>query len=237
MMHRLLSLYRRLLGRKSDEPTSAGADERRVWVRYPSVARTTVKPMANGDDGRLSARVRNVSRGGANLVVTHAFKAGDMISLEVPTDTPERVETALACVVHVTPLPDGFWSLGCAFSEMLDERELEAFISRQESPSRAEKRGRARLPCRTRASYQVVSDPHKRTWTAGVLDISLGGIGLMTDQVVETGALLNLNLESSEGTARTILACVVHVLATGSGRVLGCNFINELSESDLAALV
>ena len=71
-----------------------------------------------------------------------------------------------------------------------------------------------------------------------MVNISLGGIGLEVEQSIDNGALLNLELKSTAGQVKTILACVVHVLSHGvKGRVLGCNFIHELSEADLHALV
>jgi hypothetical protein len=58
------------------------------------------------------------------------------------------------------------------------------------------------------------------------------------DQEIETGALLNLELESENGEKRTILACVVHVYSRGEkDRQLGCNFIHEMSEKDFESLL
>ncbi len=241
MLQRFFSLCRRLVGGKPRPSPAAGGDagdERRVWLRHPSVARVNMQPLADGVNGRLSARVRNVSRGGVNLAVSHRFTPGDMISIDVPGNTAEQSSTVLACVVHVSQLPNGFYSLGCAFSEMLDEDDLAGFVSKKERPSNAEQRGWARHIANVTAAYQLVADPEKKTWQAKVINLSLGGIGLQVDQAIETGALLNLELQKAGGQARTILACVVHVLArSGNERILGCNFINELSEADFQALL
>jgi c-di-GMP-binding flagellar brake protein YcgR len=194
--------------------------------------------MADGSNGRLSARIRNVSRGGINLIVKQPFAPGDMISLDVPGSTSEEADSVLACIVHVHPLPDGLYALGCAFSEMLDEEDLAGFINRKERPSSAEKRECARHIANVSAAYQLVSDPEKKNWPAQVINLSLGGIGLQVEQAVDTGALLNLNLQNTSGQARTILACVVHVMSrNGNERVLGCNFIHEMSEADFKALL
>jgi hypothetical protein len=239
MLQHLLSLYRRIVRGKSRSASGeAPADERRVWVRHPSVARITVQAQADGNDGRLSARVRNVSRGGVNLIVNHPFAAGEMISVDIPGNTPEQGASVLACIVHVSTLPDGMYALGCAFSEMLDEEDLAGFVNRKERPSGAEKREYARHIANVSAAYQLISDPQKQSWPAQVLNLSLRGIGLQVEQAIETGALLNLNLQNTSGQARTILACVVHVLSrSGNERVLGCNFIHELSEADFKALL
>jgi c-di-GMP-binding flagellar brake protein YcgR len=235
MLQRFFSLFRQQKGSPSGVD---GAEERRVWVRYSSVARTTVLPVNNGGDTRLAGRVRNISRGGVNLIVRHNFHAGDMITVEIPCDKPEENETVLACVVHVNPLTDGHYSLGCEFSEPITEEDVEAFVSKKERPTGPEKREWARQPCNVRVTYQVVSDPEQRTCQAVVNNLSSGGIGLRVDQPIEAGTLLNLVLENGRGQARTILACVVHVLSrSGSERTLGCNFINELSEADFESLL
>src|SRR5258707_8722202 len=141
MLQRFLSLCRRIVGGKpSNAPGEEAEDERRVWVRHPSIARITVQTKVDGTDGRVSARVRNVSRGGVNLIVKQGFAAGEMISVDVPGSTPEQASSVLACIVHVTALPDGLFALGCAFSERLDEDDLAGFVNKQERPSGAEKR-------------------------------------------------------------------------------------------------
>ena len=64
-------------------------------------------------------------------------------------------------------------------------------------------------------------------------------MALQVNRDIPTGAMLNAELEGgTTHAAKTILACVVHVLTQTSGeRILGCNFIRELSEADLTALV
>src|SRR5262245_23845345 len=109
MLQRILTFCRRLMG---GSPTATGGqsdDERRVWVRYPSCAQATVKPLNNGVDSRLSGRVRNVSRGGVALVVNKRLEPGAMISVELPSSSDEQTATILACVVHVSPAADKQW--------------------------------------------------------------------------------------------------------------------------------
>jgi hypothetical protein len=240
MFERIRSLCRQFLGGGSDSPaTDRPEDERRIWVRYPSTAEAVVKPMSNGVNTRLSARVRNVSRGGIGLLVNKEFRPGEMISLELPRSSEEETSTVLACVIHVNPAGEKQWSLGCTFSEELDEESLTAFGARKEKPSKPENRAWKRFGCQVQATCTLVSTPGAPGWPAQVVNISAGGIGLEVTQPVESGALLSLNLSSLGGTgARTILACVVHVISRTSGEwVLGCNFIHELSEADLNALL
>jgi|SRR5947207_2481500 len=238
MFRRFLSLFRRLVG--GGQERSSGdrpENERRVWVRYPSSAQAVVKPVQDGVNTRLSGRVRNVSRGGIHLVVNHKLEPGDMISVELPGSPPGETETVLACVIRVDPTDDKQWAVGCTFSEELSEEELSAFGAKKERPSKPENRAWKRFGCSVQATCSLVSDPGK-TWPAEVVNISAGGIGLQVNQAVETGAVLSLRLAHEGGQVeRTVLACVVHVVARPGGEwVLGCNFIHELSDADLKAL-
>jgi hypothetical protein len=235
MLQRFRDLWRRMLGGNKD----TGEEERRIWVRHPSSAQTVVQQTGNGMDPRLSARVRNVSRGGINLVIGQPLKAGDMLSIDLPGGTPESASAVLACVVHVRPEGKEEWALGCTFSEELSDDDLTAFGAQRLKPPAPDNRNLVRFVCNVQASCQGVEDADKTTWPAQVVNISANGIGLLVERAVETGTLLSLDLRSpSTQSARTILACVVHVTTRpGSERLLGCNFIRELSEDDLKALL
>ena len=237
MLQRLLSLCRRLVGGRPS-PAEPPEDDRRVWVRHPSNAETVVQPIDNGTPTRLSARVQNVSRGGISLTMNRRFKAGEMISIELPGGSAERTATVLACIVHVKPAGPEQWSLGCIFSEELSDEDLGAFGARRErpphpSPEGAENRAWKRFNCKVKVSHQLVGDAEKKTWPAEVVNISASGIGLGVAHSVETGAILNLKLENPGGQTRDLLACVVLVIASGGDWLLGCNFIDELYETDL----
>jgi hypothetical protein len=55
----------------------------------------------------------------------------------------------------------------------------------------------------------------------------------------DPGSLLSLELHDESGTAvLTILACVVYVTNAGGGKwMAGCNFVRELDDAELAAVV
>ena len=236
MLQHFRDLWRRVLSGNKD---AAGEEDRRVWLRYPSSAETVVQSAGNGVESRLSARVRNVSRGGINLVLGRQLKPGDMISIDLPGGTTQSASAVLACVVHVQPEGEGQWALGCTFSEELSEADLAAFGARRLKPTAPDNRNWVRFLCNVQASCQVIEDTEKTPWPAQVVNISAKGIGLLVHRAVETGTLLSLNLHSpTTESARTILACVVHVTTRpGSERLLGCNFIRELDEADLKALL
>jgi len=237
MLQRLLSFCRRVFRGGSEPSTGQPEDERRVWVRHPSSAETVVQPISNGASTRLSARVRNVSRGGANLTVNQRFKEGEMISIELPGASTERTASVLACIVHVGPAGPEHWSLGCTFSEELSDEDLGAFGARRERPATPENRAWKRFNCKVRVTALPVSGTERTTFPAEVVNISASGIGLQVARNVEMGALLSLRLEGAGGQSREVLACVVHVIVAGGEWLLGCNFIHELSEADLKALL
>jgi hypothetical protein len=235
MFQRLLGMWRRLVGGEADTD-----EDRRVWVRYPSSVETVVQAVKGGDS-RLAARVGNVSRGGIRLVINHLFKPGDLISIDLPGGPAELCSTVLACVVHAQPVPgtSGEWGLGCSFLEELSDTELAALGARKQKPAPEDNRTWVRFRCDVTATCQLIEDPDRKSWPARVVNISANGIGLLVDQPVPTGSLLSLNLENTaHHSARTILACVVHSTSRPEHEwALGCNFIRELSESDLKALL
>src|SRR5437016_2884438 len=134
MFERTKTFWRRLLGKPASKVGRAGqqAEERRAWIRLSADLETSYKPAAAQDGTRLSARVRNISLGGVNLVVGRAFQPGEMISVALPGASEESHCDVLACVVHCGEEQPGAWSLGCTFSRELSDEDLEAFGARRE---------------------------------------------------------------------------------------------------------
>jgi hypothetical protein len=242
MFKQTVSMLRRMVTGHphSEDGAQAVAEERRVRVRYPSSAQTTLLLVNGTEHPRLSGRVRNISRGGINLVVPQSFEPGSMLGIDLPSPDGHSSYTVLACVVHVTPQPAGEWGVGCTFSQELTDAELGAFGGQRQKPSAPDdQRTWVRFPCRVKAACQVVSDPPEAPWPVDVLDLSPSGIGLSVERPIDPGTLLNVDLQDGAGRITTsMLACVVHVTdREDGGRVLGCNFIRELSEQELNALL
>lgn len=214
-------------------------NDRRIWVRYPANAETQLLPIADPDETRLPAHVRDVSRGGINLVVFRSFVPGDLLSIDLPSADSGARNSILACVVHVNPVSEEAWALGCVFCADLSDVELATFGARREKAPASDNRSFIRYSGELRATYERVDAPGTPPRAADVANISATGIGLRINSPLEIGALLNLNLLGAAGAAtRRILACVVHVTSVpGQSCVLGCNFIHELSEEDLSALL
>jgi hypothetical protein len=241
MFRETVSRLRRMVtGERPSEPAGQTAEERRVRIRYPCSAQATYQPVNGVAHPRHAARVRNISRSGINLIVRKPVEPGGMLSLDLPAPDGGSTYTVLACVVHAAVQGEGEWSLGCTFSQELTDAELEAFGGQRQKPSAPEdQRCWVRFPCRVRATCQVVKAVSEPAWPVEVFDISPSGIGLRVERAIETGTLLNLDLQDAAGRiTTTMLACVVHVTGPEGGkRGLGCNFIRELSEEELQALL
>jgi hypothetical protein len=234
MFERTVSMLKRLVG--GPPPT----EERRVRVRYPANLETTLEPVSGVAVKRLSGRVRNISANGINLVVPHHFEPGSMLSIDLPGAKGQPSYSVLACVVHATATAENEWTLGCNFSRDLGDDVLRQFGASRQKPATADDhRTWMRFPGNVKALCQVVADPQEESWPARVLNIAPTGIGLLVTRAIDTGTLLSLELQGqAEPASHTILACVVHVTVQPDGQLaLGCNFIRELTEEELQALV
>lgn len=239
MFERTFSFWHRLVGKPAPAPAGDPV-ERRLWVRYPADLRANVQVTEGAAPvHRVSAQVRDISLGGANLLVNRSFEAGQLLSLELPRAGTEDKHIVLACIVRAAPVGKGQWALGCVFSRELTDDDLEGFGAKRVRHAPSDQRVWMRFATNVKATYQKVGDPDNQTYVAHVINLSASGVGLKVNHDVDSGALLSLDLASTDGkTKRTILACVVHVTDEGSGgRALGCNFIRELSEDDLKSLV
>ncbi len=205
-------------------------------MRHPADLRTQVAPA--GDEGGFPARIRDLSRGGLKLLADRPFDPGDLVTVGLPDANGAPNLTVLACVVHCQALGPKQWAVGCNFSQELSEAELRAFGAARARPTPPDLRAWERSPCDVRAVCQTVSGAEP-PWAAQVLNVSPAGMALAVEREVSNGALLSAVLHGPHGgEPLTILACVVHVSErAGGGRMLGCNFIRELSEDDLRRLL
>src|SRR5436190_17839682 len=105
-------------------------------------------------------------------------------------------------------------------------------------PCGDDRRAWVRYPCSLETLYQPGKgrlDHH--WWFARVRDISSSGIGLILPQQFPPGTQLAIALHSSEQElSQTLEVNVVHVEPyEGGGWILGCTFVNQLSEDELRA--
>ena len=74
MGNRTISSWGQLIPlRPGSEPSSDESGERRAWVRYVSDLITLCEPTETGQSETFLAQVRNISRGGVNLVLDQQF--------------------------------------------------------------------------------------------------------------------------------------------------------------------
>jgi c-di-GMP-binding flagellar brake protein YcgR len=243
MFEQTAALWRRLLGRPQTASSAADAgtaeDERRVWVRVPADLQTQLAAPDRPDEAGVAARIRDVSRGGIKLLVDRPFDPGSMLTVVLPAADGKSSLSVLACVVHCQPVGADEWHLGCSFSAELDDDDLDAFGAIKERPIPPDGRNWARFPCgEVTATVVRLSDSDPHRYPARVRDISASGVALLVSAEIPTGTLLDAELSGPDHRSFTILACVVHVgPAPEGGYVLGCNFIRELNETDLQALL
>jgi hypothetical protein len=233
MLARAISSWGRLLGWGGGDPAPSEQD-RRWFGRVPCDIETTCQPASGPGCDSLAARVRNVSQGGVSLVVGRPFQPGDLLSLLLPAGAGQGACWVLACVVYCGAA-EGGWRLGCTFAAPLDEDDLDRFVPAVP----VEQRARARHTVRARAAFLVVGEPEGEPLTADVLNLSSGGAALRTAAALPIGALLSLELRRCDGRpAATTLASVVRTSVGPDGdRIAGCNFIHELDEEQVQALL
>jgi head-tail adaptor len=236
MFERTFSFWRRLVGKEQAGATAA-QEERRLWVRYPADLETSLH-LDREPPLKAAARIRDLSRGGASLLVDVHIEPGQMVTLELPARA-DGFHSILACVVRAVREPSGQWVLGCVFSRELAKEDLARLGARRVGHEPTDQRAWMRFPVEVRATYRDIGAASRPARAAQVLDLSANGIGLLAAECVEAGTVLDVDLTGKDGsTFPTILACVVRVQEQGAGQwKLGCNFIRELSEKDLQALV
>ena len=191
MFEKTFTFWRRLIGKESApaKETTALEDDRRLWVRYAADLRGEVQLAEKGFRDRIRANVRDLSLGGASLLVERPLPAGQMLSLELPSADNE-VHTVLACVVRATPEEEGKWSLGCVFSRELTHDDLQRFGADKVQADHDDQRIWVRYDCALTASCRRFGDPADEAQRVKVLNISASGIGLAFASSVESGTLL-----------------------------------------------
>jgi hypothetical protein len=239
MLKEAVASLGRWVGLAQASAESIPREERRVWLRYPSTAQAKCQPVAPANSAPITARVRDISRGGIHLLVDRWFEAGMLLSIQLPSENDADQDTILAYVVRSVLQDDGQWVLGCTFATELDAGDLQSLEVPRVRPESADQRSWERTPSDIRATYQVVKTDAPNPRSASVLNVSPMGVALVIGEIFEVGTLLNLELRSADGRfPLVILASVVRVhIRHGQSSEIGCNFIRELSHKELKALL
>jgi hypothetical protein len=244
MWTKTISRVGRLFG-VSKAAEGAQREERRTWGRVACDVETMVRP-AGGEPAAAAssspARVRNVSLGGINLTAPVAFEPGALLSVALPVGGSET--ELLACVVRCEPVEGGGgkWELGCTFAARLSDEDLRELGARREKASAPDQRTWVRYPCQAAATFQVISAEAAAAAAAeavaAVLNVSASGIALQAEAALRVGDLLSLELRRDGVVVVTTLASVVRTATAPDGaRFVGCNFIRELADEQVIALL
>ena len=222
----------------SSSAAEATLDERRVWLRYATAFNVRCGEIGVEPDAGAEASICDISRGGIQMIAARRFEPGAHLSVELPSADGEGTMAVLAYVVRAEPHGNSEWKMGCRFSSELNEQQLSAFGAARTRPHAPDPRGWERFRCDAKAFYQRVNDPAEPLLPARVLNVAVGGVALLVQGSVAVGELLSTELHDAKGrSVVTILACVVHTQSVREGQILGCNFIRELSDSDIQALL
>jgi hypothetical protein len=227
--------WRKLRTHSTEQPGEQ--DERRAHPRFPTDVATNCRPVSGGSDFRV--RVRNVSRGGLNFLTERRMDPGTLLQVDLPQSGPGTEAAVLACVMHCMMQTDGQYSVGCSFSDELGDEELQEFGGRKEVADGSDKRAWKRFAADGRAEYLVLPPTGAPAKSAIISNISASGIGLLLDERIEPGTILDLLLKGKDGgPSFDMLACVVFLGPREEGGwVAGCHFIRELEEKDLNRLM
>jgi hypothetical protein len=100
--------------------------ERRGESRYFSAGSQI--PALFGDAARRAV-VRNISLGGAGLLVDHGIAPGDQVIIQLYNSARGCWHLKAARVTYALPRADESWTVGCAFLEPLSQEDYQGMIA------------------------------------------------------------------------------------------------------------
>jgi PilZ domain len=103
----------------------AGSDRRRHERHVFSLSTTHLQAEVDGFEGRL--RVRDISLGGVNLVLSGRFPPGSVITVRFRVAGMEQAIEREARVIYLMPQANGY-TLGAAFLNELTDEELRSLF-------------------------------------------------------------------------------------------------------------
>jgi serine/threonine protein kinase len=125
-------------GTSEDLPPSVAIavarDERRAWVRHAlevgscGVIDTNLFRGAPENEEYWPLVIRDVSLGGAGVLLARRFEPGTELSIEFSAGPDAPPRRLAAKVVRVVPERNGHWVHGCAFTQRLSEDELDGLL-------------------------------------------------------------------------------------------------------------
>lgn len=108
-----------------------GVENRRAWVRFVLDREATCRPSNDESLCLWPTRIKDLSRGGARLVVNQAFEPGSLLNLQLESTGNRGHYSFLAEVVYSREQPDRKWAVGCRFKELLSQQVLDELIGKR----------------------------------------------------------------------------------------------------------
>src|SRR5262249_37303626 len=145
------------------------------------------------------------------LSASRRFESGTLLRVEVQGGGGERPVGLMARVIQVAHRSGGSYLLSCCFAKELSDEELRPFGAERKRPDgSSDVRPWLRYPCTTESVFHSVVSEEQEKCRAKVLNISAGGVALLSPRKLEAGTLLHLDLVNAAGQPRTLKARVVH---------------------------
>jgi serine/threonine protein kinase len=108
----------------------AEADVRRTNTRYPIDMVTACQILSPANKVLCRARLLDISIGGVCLEIPQRFEANTLLHVSLPHDDTTHPPAYPATVRWNKGLSNDNWMVGCAFSQPLEENELERLLAR-----------------------------------------------------------------------------------------------------------
>jgi hypothetical protein len=110
-------------------PRTAGAEDRRAFVRYPCALDVSCQAARSSDDLWWNARVCDISLGGLGMALGRPFERGTVLEVEFQ-GAGGQWRRQQARVAHVERRDDGGWQVGCEFVERIGDDLLADLLLR-----------------------------------------------------------------------------------------------------------
>jgi hypothetical protein len=115
--------------RRQQPPTVRQPSERRTFLRYRSRLVVPCRLTRNTGEGPWFATVRNISARGIGLISNRQFKAGMLLTIELPGKGQSYSQPKLLRVTHSLQQTNSQrWTWGGTFASPLTEEELRLML-------------------------------------------------------------------------------------------------------------
>lgn len=212
------------------------SEERRASLRHRSARQTSLRTTSPPCDAVWSARIRDLSTLGVGLVFPHEIEVGALLEIHLSQTTGGAAHDVLARVVHVEPELSGAWLVGCAFVSELDDARLQRLDAQRIRTAAGDPRRWVRFPCNVETVCTTCQSASGEQSPARILNVSPGGVGLLTPCEFDVGMLLDLDMPTGVAEPEKLRVRVVRVVPHGYGNwFLGCEFVDRLTDAEVRA--